>query len=81
MNIQKIRILLIGDSQVGKTSIVNRIINRAFISRTPSTKTSQINYIYYKYNKTEIIKNEDDKPILQGDVIATQYYLVEIIDT
>ena len=81
MNNQKIRILLIGDTQVGKTSIINRVVNRSFIKRTPHTTTCYFNYMYYKYNKKEIIKNENDKPILQGEIISSQYYLIELIDT
>lgn len=81
MNLPKIRILIIGNSKAGKTSIINRIINHNFLRKTLETKDVEFHYLTYQNLKREILKNKDQQPIYQGEIFDSDVYLIEIIDT
>ena len=81
MNLPKIRILIIGNSKAGKTSIINRIINHNFLRKTSETKDVEFHYLTYQNLKREIIKNKEQQPIYQGEIVDSDVYLIEIIDT
>ena len=81
MNLPKIRILIIGNSKAGKTSIINRIINHTFLRKTLETKDVEFHYLTYQNLKREILKNKDQQPIYQGEIFDSDVYLIEIIDT